>query len=308
MPSAWTTARHDRAVARVLRDLAPAELAFLRQPLEVRPDDGQQLQDDRRADVGHDAQREDRHLRQVPAREHVVEAEHRVLGLFGEQRERLGVHARRRDVIADAVHGQQPEREQHAIAQLRDREDVLECSRACVALCAKRLGRAAGGRDLLGRLAAELVGLTVSALRDLAARQHLDRRRRARDEAALAQQVRRHHGAGLEPLAERVEVDDHVLDAERVVEAALRHAPVQRHLAALEAALRVKPERDWAPLWPRPAVLPRPEPWPRPTRFFACLAPLGGLQIAESSSRRLLGPPFTTVTVADLLIMPRIAG
>ena len=56
-------AQHDRPVARMLRDLAAAELAFLRQLLEVRPHHRQQLQDDRRADVGHDAQREDRHLR-----------------------------------------------------------------------------------------------------------------------------------------------------------------------------------------------------------------------------------------------------
>ena len=82
--------QHDGAVAGVLRDLAAAELAFLRQPLQVRPDHRQELQDDRRADVGHDAQREDRRLRQVPAREHVVQAEHRVLGLLGEDRERLG--------------------------------------------------------------------------------------------------------------------------------------------------------------------------------------------------------------------------
>ena len=79
MPSACTTLSSDRAVARVLRDLPAAELAFLREPLEVRPDDRQQLQDDRRADVRHDAEREDRHLRQVLAREHVVQAEHRVL-------------------------------------------------------------------------------------------------------------------------------------------------------------------------------------------------------------------------------------
>jgi hypothetical protein len=37
----------DGAVARVLGDLAPAELPFLREPLEVRPHHGQQLQDDR---------------------------------------------------------------------------------------------------------------------------------------------------------------------------------------------------------------------------------------------------------------------
>src|SRR4029079_1229121 len=40
--------------------------------------------------------------------------------------------------------------------------------------------------------------------------------------------------------------------------------------------LCLKPERDFAPLWPRPAVLPLPDPCPRPTRFFACLAPFGG--------------------------------
>src|SRR5687768_1836554 len=42
--------------------------------------------------------------------------------------------------------------------------------------------------------------------------------------------------------------------------------------------LCVKPERDFAPLWPRPAVLPLPEPCPRPTRFFECFAPLGGFK------------------------------
>ena len=116
-------AQRDGAVAGVLGDLAPAQLAFLRQPLQVRPDDGQQLQDDRRADVGHDAQREDRGVRQVPAREHVVEAEHRVLGLFGEDAKRLGVHARRRDVRAETEHGQHAQREENAIAELRNRGD-----------------------------------------------------------------------------------------------------------------------------------------------------------------------------------------
>src|SRR5688572_22921656 len=43
--------------------------------------------------------------------------------------------------------------------------------------------------------------------------------------------------------------------------------------------LCLKPERDLAPLCPRPAVLPLPDPWPRPTRFLACLAPLGGRRL-----------------------------
>src|SRR5215471_1031791 len=43
--------------------------------------------------------------------------------------------------------------------------------------------------------------------------------------------------------------------------------------------LCLKPDRDFAPLWPRVAVLPWPDPWPRPMRFFACVAPLGGRRL-----------------------------
>ena len=43
----------------------------------------------------------------LPSGEHVVEPEHRVLRLVGEQQERVLVHARRRDVVADPVHAQQ---------------------------------------------------------------------------------------------------------------------------------------------------------------------------------------------------------
>src|SRR5437588_6176471 len=34
------------------------------------------------------------------------------------------------------------------------------------------------------------------------------------------------------------------------------------------------PDRALAPFWPRPAVLPSPEPMPRPTRTRPCRAPL----------------------------------
>ena len=82
----------------------------------------------------------------------------------------------RRDVAADAVHAEQPEREQHAVAQVRDGEDVLQavfhgCNpRTLARLLRDRLRRAAGRRDLLRRLAAELVR---------AHRQRLRRPRRA---------------------------------------------------------------------------------------------------------------------------------
>ena len=118
--------QHAGQVAGVLRDLAAAQLPLTRQPLEVRPDDRQQLQDDRRADVGHDAQREDRHLRQVPAGEHVVEAEHRVLLRVGERRQRGLVHAGCRDVVPDAIHAEHRQREEHAVPQVDDLPQILE--------------------------------------------------------------------------------------------------------------------------------------------------------------------------------------
>src|SRR5207244_207479 len=39
------------------------------------------------------------------------------------------------------------------------------------------------------------------------------------------------------------------------------------------------PERDHIPLFPRPAVLPRPEPGPRPILFVLCVDPGSGLRV-----------------------------
>src|ERR1700730_10198841 len=94
-------------------------------------------------------------------------------------------------------------------------------------------------RDLLRRLAAEPVGAYRHCLVNLAAPQHFQQLVGAADQPVLDEQRERDDGARVEPGGERVEVDDLVLDAKRVVGAALRHAPVQRHLAALEPALEV---------------------------------------------------------------------
>src|SRR5262249_453497 len=102
------------------------------------------------------------------------------------------------------------------------------------------LRRAARRGDFLGRLPTELVRTHGERLADLSARQNLDPRAAAGHEALLAQQLRRDDRARLELQAERVEVDDVVFDAERVVKPALRHAAVQRHLAAFEAALELE--------------------------------------------------------------------
>ena len=86
-----------RAVARVLRDLAPAGLAFLLQLLEGRHHVGHQLHDDRRGDVRHDAQREHGEARQRPAREHVEQAQDAALLALEQLRELVRVDAGHRE-------------------------------------------------------------------------------------------------------------------------------------------------------------------------------------------------------------------
>src|SRR3954468_13515833 len=66
---------------------------------------------------------------------------------------------------------------------------------------------AAGGGDLLRGLAAELVGAHRQRLADVAACQHLDPYV-VLHQPAFAQQLGGHLDAGLEPLGQRVEIDD----------------------------------------------------------------------------------------------------
>ena len=68
-------AEEDGDVAGPLGDLAAAEFAFLLQLRERLVDDGEQLEDDRRRDVRHDAEGEDGELAEVAAGEEVDQAE-----------------------------------------------------------------------------------------------------------------------------------------------------------------------------------------------------------------------------------------
>src|SRR5690606_2492827 len=45
-----------------------------------------------------------------------------------------------------------------------------------------------------------------------------------------------------------------------------------------------QPDRDWAPLWPRPAVFPLPLPWPRPTRKRFRREPSAGFRLLRSTA------------------------
>jgi hypothetical protein len=62
----------------------------------------------------------------LPPRKHVVEPEHVVLHLARELVERAEVHAGDRDVVPDAIDREHAQREQHAVAQIRDGEDVFQ--------------------------------------------------------------------------------------------------------------------------------------------------------------------------------------
>src|SRR5688572_1586491 len=84
------------------------------------------------------------------------------------------------------------------------------------------LRRAARSRNLLGRLAAELVRAHCQLLRHIAPPQDLHRPPCLGDQARLDQQLRRHHRSRIKALGQRVEVHHRVLDAEQVVKAALR--------------------------------------------------------------------------------------
>src|ERR671914_2017987 len=58
------------------------------------------------------------------------------------------------------------------------------------------------------------------------------------------------------------------------------------------------PEREPAPLWPRPEVLPKPEPSPRPMRLRALREPRAGLRLC--SPKRSSAIPLHLQEVTDL--------
>src|SRR6185503_9175422 len=66
--------------------------------------------------------------------------EHGVARLFGHQRDGRAVDTRRRDVAANAIHDQQSEREQHALAQLGDGEQIFDAVYGHILLCSVRAG------------------------------------------------------------------------------------------------------------------------------------------------------------------------
>ena len=83
-----------------MRNFPPPEFAFLLQLFERRDDNREQLQDDGRRDVRHDAQRKDGQSAEIAAAEHIDEAEQRALTAGEKVRQFVGVYAGSRDVPA----------------------------------------------------------------------------------------------------------------------------------------------------------------------------------------------------------------
>ena len=111
-------------VAGVLGNFAAAQLAFLLQTLQVRKHHGHQLQNNRRGDVGHDAQRENRQPAEISAAEQIQNAQHGPAPLLEELLQQLGVDPRRGNKRAQPVDGQEPERKQQPAAKIRYPENI----------------------------------------------------------------------------------------------------------------------------------------------------------------------------------------
>ncbi len=91
-------------VTRILLYLAPPGVAFLAQLLQRRRRRDQKLRDDRRGNIGHDAQRENTHPLQGAAREHVEQIEDTALLLFEQRPQPLGIDPRHGYMTANPIH------------------------------------------------------------------------------------------------------------------------------------------------------------------------------------------------------------
>ena len=120
-----------RAVARVLRDLAAARLAFLAQRLERGQHVGQHLHDDRRRDVRHDPQCEHREARQRATGEHVEQTEDAALLRIEQLTQLVRIDARHRDMRADPVDDERQQQEEQTpleVAVLSGAADRRGCA------------------------------------------------------------------------------------------------------------------------------------------------------------------------------------
>ena len=137
-----------RAVARVLVDDLAALLALFLQGFERRDDRRHQLHDDRRRDVGHDAEGKDRHAADGAAGEHVEHADDAASTGVERLLERRRVDARNRDVGAEAIDQERAEREPDALLQRLGLGEGTEIEVGCELFCRRCHGSLRSGRAI----------------------------------------------------------------------------------------------------------------------------------------------------------------
>ena len=126
-----------RHVAGGLGDLALPDGAHLLPLLDAGNDHAEDLHDDRRRDVGQDAEREDGELRQGTTGEQAEERKRSafLVGAVSQHLNCVDVDARRRDVGPDAVQHEHGQRERDLVSQVFDPEHVQDaCSSHCFSL------------------------------------------------------------------------------------------------------------------------------------------------------------------------------
>ncbi len=171
-------------------------------------------------------ERENGHALEASSGERVHEPEEGALHGRHELDQRLRIHPRSRNVTADPVDREQPESEHQALAQIGDREDIAqafdhEASSSQRPPAASILVRA----DLLNLWAVTVIATCSSpSPRTLTSLPGWTRPAPAINSGVTA----------LPSAARDADVDHGVLDPKLVGEAALRHAPDERHLAAFE--------------------------------------------------------------------------
>ena len=221
----------DRGVAGDALDLLPAFFAaLLGKTLQGGDGDGEKFNDNGCVDIRLDTDGEDRRLRERRTGHRVVQAQDRTRQLLREVgRQFTHVDVGNRNAGAQAVDHQNEQREEDLLAQLGDLPGITECCKHLhhLGLSARLfdffLGRLREGcslhGDLLGNAAVAKNLQTVLAIVQNA---FFDQGRRVNDSAVfeLIENRNIHSRQGL---------------CEDVVEAALRDAACQRHLAAFEA-------------------------------------------------------------------------
>src|SRR5262249_2045943 len=125
-PERLYSTKAERQVARPHGDFLAAQLAFFLQLRQRFINHGQQLQNNGRRDVRHDAECEDGHAPELPAGKQIDESEQRAAVLLNELLKKLRVDSRNRDMPTDAVNGEKRKREKNALAQIRNPKNIGE--------------------------------------------------------------------------------------------------------------------------------------------------------------------------------------